>query len=492
LPDQTGYGFGKHTSDPARWQRASPLEGFVYRYMAHHMKYPTPDYHREFYWAVEDSDRLLEISPRGFGKSFRASFFLPLAFAAMERVQRIALISKTAGLAEYFLGLIKQEVASNKLLRNDFPSLRRGPRWANDELQFTNGVQIIAKGFGAQIRGFHPQLIVIDDPEDEESAASEIQRDKIYDIFLRTIMGALQDHEGEKALMAVIGTNIHPDCLVNKIYTNYEGRYPDWSILFFSALDREGKSIWEDAYSTQWLEKRRREIGSMAFKSEYMNEPILGEAILFYPDYFRTRYELEPLKQLLDIPHRDKVVVGAVDIAQSLRESADSSAWVIAAKQFSQNRKYVLSGQVVKLPMRHLARQVALECERYDVDYLYIEDPLKESTDPERQSIVPQVFREEFHGAGVRTIIRTVRPDRDKYRRAMPVQAMAERREIWFPKELSPGLRRVFDQIIRFPLAAHEDGLDAFVYCMRMLDKVGQRHDTPDFISMGDNYALRG
>jgi len=470
---------------------ASPVEGFAYRYLSHHMKFPTPDYHREFFWAIEDSARICEISPRGFGKSYRCSFFLPLALAALERVERIALISKTAGLAERFLGMIKAEVESNKILREDFPGMRRGVKWSNDFAQFGNGVQIWAKGFGAQIRGDHPQVIIIDDPEDEESASSESVREKMYEVFLRTIMGALEEEPGmENSKLLVIGTNVHPDCLVNKIYMNYEDRYADWSVLFFSALLDSGESIWPERFPVPWLEKRRREIGSLAFKSEYMNEPILGENVLFYPDYFRNRYKESPESTVDSIASDDKVVVCAVDVAQSMRESADSSAYVIGAKQRSTGKKFVLDGNTTHLPTRNLARTIASACERFNVDYCYIEDPLKESTDRERQSIVPKVFREEFFAFGCRTIIRTVRADKDKFRRALPVQAVAERREIWWPHTPSPGLRKVYDEIIRFPLGAHDDGLDAFVYCMRKLEETGKRVTESDFIRMGSGYAV--
>lgn len=486
------FGFGKFTADPDRWRKASPIEGFVYRYLPHHMKFPTPDFHREFYWALEDSKRLMEMSPRGFGKSIRASFFLPLAFAAMERVQKIAILSKTAGLAERFLGMIKTEVETNKILRYDFPRVRRGPKWSNDHAIFASGVEIWAKGWGAQIRGDHPNLIIVDDPEDEESTASEVQLEKTYEVFTRTIMGALDDEPGmQDAKVIVIGTNIHPDCLVNRIYTNYEDRYRDWSVLFFAAT-HAGQSIWPERRPLEWLEARLREIGPDAFNAEYMNEPILGHNVLLRPEFFRERNaEVDMERFARSIMPRDKVTICAVDIAQSMQDSADSSAWCVGLKNHNTQRKFVLSGDVVKVPVRLLAKMVAVDCERFDVDYCNIEDSLKESTDPERQSIVPTVFREEFIGAGVKTVVRTIKPDKDKYRRGLPVQAMAFRKEIIWPEKPGPGLRKLWDEVVGFPLRAHDDGYDAFVHCMRKLELAGRRHEQSSYLEMkGGSYAV--
>lgn len=489
-------GFGTFTNEPGRWTKASPVEGFVYRYLAHHMKYPTPDFHREYYWGLETSNRLLEMSPRGFGKSYRASFFTPLALAALGRTRSIAILSKTAALAERFLSLIKTEIESNRMLREDFPKMRRGRKWSSDHLITAGGVEMWAKGWGAQIRGDHPQVIIVDDPEDEESTASETQLEKTYEIFIRTIMGALDDEPGMRdAKVICIGTNIHPDCLVNRIYTNFENRYEDWAVLFFGAITPDGQSIWPERRPIEWLESRRREIGSKAFNAEYMNEPILGEEVLFYPDYFRQRYSEKPGQLVFSTPAYEKTVLCAVDIAQSMRESADRSAFVMGMKNHSNGKVYILDGTTARLPLRHLARQVAKHCDEYQADYVYVEDPLKESTDPEKQSIVPKIFREEFFASGCRTVVRTVRPDKDKYRRAMAVQPMAERSEILFPElgNLSPGLRRVFDEIIRFPLGAHDDGLDAWVHLCRKLNEAGRRRkDTKNFVRMGTPYGVSG
>jgi predicted phage terminase large subunit-like protein len=221
-----------------------------------------------------------------------------------------------------------------------------------------------------------------------------------------------------------------------------------------------------------------------------MNEPMLGDAVLFYPSLFRERYK-ESVKNLIYALHaKERVMVCAVDIAQSLSEAADRSAWCIALRCIKSNRKWVLDGNTGRMGVRELAREVGLRCEDLGVDYCFIEDPLKESTDPEKQSIIPKVFREEFFAAGIRTKIRTVRPDKDKYRRALKVQPMAERREILWPESPTPGLRKVFDEVLRFPLGAHDDGLDAFVHCMRKLDSSSVANQDKDFIQMGTSYAI--
>jgi len=67
---------------------------------------------------------------------------------------------------------------------------------------------------------------------------------------------------------------------------------------------------------------------------------------------------------------------------------------------------------------------------------------------------------------------------------------VAERREIWWPHTPSPGLRKVYDEIIRFPLGAHDDGLDAFVYCIRKVDETGKRNTGVEFVKMGSGYAI--
>ena len=76
------------------------------------------------------------------------------------------------------------------------------------------------------------------------------------------------------------------------------------------------------------------------------------------------------------------------------------------------------------------------------------------------------------------------------------MEPMAERLEIIWPAadQLTPGLRKIYDEIIRFPLGAHDDGLDAFVHLCRKLNNVSRRSDknNQSFVRMGTPYSVSG
>ena len=99
------------------------------------------------------------------------------------------------------------------------------------------------------------------------------------------------------------------------------------------ALEGEGKALWPDMFDSDKLLEIKKEIGTHAFSSQYMNEPLPAENALFKNDWLRF-YDQNPDE--IAEKNRGRIFM-AVDPAISEAESADYTAIVVAAEDENEN-----------------------------------------------------------------------------------------------------------------------------------------------------------
>jgi len=145
--------------------------------------------------------------------------------------------------------------------------------WAIGNITLTNGNQILERSVGSQIRGLHPQEIIIDDPL-KEFSISAIQ--KVTDWFYGDMIPTLH----HSASLRVIGTpfsytDIYAELSENQAYT--VRTYP-----CFNALN---EPLWPSRWDYDSLMARKAEIGSLKFTREYLCVPVSTGTSLFNPEY---------------------------------------------------------------------------------------------------------------------------------------------------------------------------------------------------------------
>jgi len=145
--------------------------------------------------------------------------------------------------------------------------------WAIGNIQLTNGNAILERSVGSQIRGLHPQEIIIDDPL-KEFSLSAIQ--KVTDWFFGDMIPTLH----HTANLRMIGTpftytDIFAQLEENEAYT--VRKYP--------CLNAMNEPLWPDRWNYDALMQRKAEIGSLKFTREYMCIPVSTGTALFDQDY---------------------------------------------------------------------------------------------------------------------------------------------------------------------------------------------------------------
>ena len=312
------------------------LDYFNRTYFPHYFTKPSSRLHKYFAArypaminravATGEGDKEANAAPRGNAKSTTGTFGLPLWAAAFRKRKFALIVSETRGQAESFLSFIKIELETNERLQQDFPELvGEGPKWTSDQIITRNGVKIQAAGAGQKLRGLRhgncrPDLVIVDDLENDESVESPDQRRKLENWFFKALMKIGQPD----TVFIVVGTILHYDSLLAKLLVKpgWKGqkfkavikwspavkRWEEWERIFadisigkeqaeaaadsyFAAHEAEmlagTEVLWEEMEPYYYLMKMRVSDGPAYFESEKQNEPLNPEDQVFSEEWFQ-------------------------------------------------------------------------------------------------------------------------------------------------------------------------------------------------------------
>ena len=130
------------------------------------------------------------------------------------------ILSDSSDQAEGFLENIRVEFEENGLIREDFGNLQ-GKVWRNNVILTTTNIKVEAIGSGKKIRGrkhrnWRPDLLVLDDIENDENVRTAEQRSKLSNWFNKAVSKAGDSYTD----IVYIGTLLHYDSLLAHTLTN--------------------------------------------------------------------------------------------------------------------------------------------------------------------------------------------------------------------------------------------------------------------------------
>ena len=308
---------------------------FAEDFLGHMLINDVPDFHKDIYKMLPREKRIVLAAPRGFAKSYICSVIYPLHQALFQHKKDICIISASEGLAVELLRKIRTEFETNDTILQFFGDMR-SPKWTEGHLILNTGINLRARGAGGQIRGFRPDCVILDDIETDESVVSEEQRSKLRDWIFKACINTLLPH----GQFVMIGTLIHPLALLNEILLNDNGWPKKKYKAYIDGIQKEGQELWPDLWTHERLQARKKEIGSFAFSSEYLNDPVANETAAIKENQIRYWTEL---------PRQYSCVI-AVDPAYSDDEKADFKVASLIAIDQAQNR-YLLSYIRTHIPL---------------------------------------------------------------------------------------------------------------------------------------------
>jgi len=227
--------------------------------------------------------------PRGHGKS--TLFEGLLLWAICEELFRFGfIVSKVLDQSKLRLDKVKTELEDNERIRADYGDLVGTRKWTETDIVTSTGVRLRAYGTLSKIRGvkhgaFRPDLILVDDGEEDEHVRTEPQRQKTRDWFTRALIPTM---EPDRGILIVNGTILHYDSLLARLVG--DDHFAGWRKRRYRALstlpDGRLAALWPSKWPVPRLlalknPKSSKCIGTVAFNCEYQNDPISDETALF-------------------------------------------------------------------------------------------------------------------------------------------------------------------------------------------------------------------
>lgn len=504
------YALGIPLTGPTGIRRklgAIDLEFFGRAYFPHYFSRPSPEFHRELdaIWqqGVLKGDfpvtparvkaisrrpgvRRVTAAPRGHAKSTNLTFKGTMHSTLYEYKHYPIIISDSSEQAEGFLDNIRVEFEENAAIREDFGDLA-GSVWRSNVLVTKTNIKIEAIGSGKKIRGrkhrnWRPDLIILDDVENDENVRTPEQRKKLENWFNKAVSKAGDDYTD----IIYIGTLLHYDSLLAKTLKNPAYRavkykavisfsqaddlWQTWEQLFtdLSNDNREADArayfeanraamlegtevLWEEKLSYYDLMVMRVSEGEASFNSEEQNEPINPDDCIFIAEWFEFYNEAE-----VDFKSRDFQFFGFVDPSLGKSKKSDFSAIITLAKHKATGYMYVLDADIER---RHPDRIITdvLEKERW-LRATYGRGYKKLGAEVNQfQWFLKEELAKASARAGLYLPIEEVQQTSDKTLRIQTLQPDIKNHYIKF----NARHKRLLEQLEHFPMASHDDGPDA-------------------------------
>jgi len=188
--------------------------------------------------------------------------------------------------------------------------------WKKSQKYFNNESRIRAASTSKSLEGPHVHLIILDDILEEFPRMSD---ERVIHFIKRVVM-PMRLPEGK---ILLIGTQKRIGDA-----TDWVRQSPDWAHVWHPALDEEGKPRWPEYWTVDRLEAERHSMGTRAFESEYLLNPLDPETAVIPWNV------IEPcLDESLgfDKPIGDTDIVIGVDLAVGLDTTNDETAYTVVS-----------------------------------------------------------------------------------------------------------------------------------------------------------------
>lgn len=266
------------------------IQDFAQDILPHWLTFKTPAFHKDIYALLRTEPLLALSAPRGFAKSTVCSKIFPI-WAALYRVYGdISIISASEDfVVREIMSLLRNEFETNKKIIRLFGE-QKTDQWSASYFKLKNGIAFEGLGINGQLRGGRRGVVILDDVESNDSVISEDQRTKLKDKVNKEIIPKLLPD----SICCIVGTIIHPLCYLREVLNNKDN---GWTKREYRAYKdakssdtrkmHQGNELWADMWSHDKLQKRKAAIGSTAFASEYLNDPITDGGMPINEEHIR-------------------------------------------------------------------------------------------------------------------------------------------------------------------------------------------------------------
>lgn len=463
LEDFKQKAYAMFKADPLMWGKI---------FFAHHFRMESPRFHQEVINAAMETKKLSVAAPRESAKSTMLIFIYPSHGIIFKRFHFIVLVSNTFKKAAMHLDSIKKELAENQMLRETFPGIKIIRDAEGDsEFQHPDGfsVKFLCKGVdqigsirGVKYGAYRPDLILVDDMEDDELVKNPERRRDLQEVYDEALIPA-----GERGVVQIInvGTILHDDCQMAKLISR--NHYPEFKKMIYRAHLDIGKpterSLWPQKWSVEDLHKLMKEKPNV-YAKEMQNDPVAGLNVRFAKADFRYWRQEGADAVLLDInlqpvskiPLKSCKAAVSCDLAWSEKKDADYC--VLLPGLLTPESDILISDYVARKGIRpdDFVEQLFIMVERLErATGSHVPVGFEKSM---LENVTQFLLKREMKKRGKFLVTKELVWDNDKQKRIEIRLQPRYAQHVIFHKQ---GMGDLEHQLERFPSGAHDDIIDA-------------------------------
>lgn len=409
---------------------------------------------------LDDSveNRLCVTQPPRTAKSSLITLSFPFWLILMNPKLNILVVNYNKELANDFGVVLRQLFIDNSDLLAQRDIFLSNVEHAKSSFRFENGKgellgSIKLVGVGGTITGRDVDICICDDLIKGFVDCTQTLLDKLYEWFKNILIPRLEPH----SKLFMLGTRWHTQDIIGRLKEEHQDKY---RFIELKALNEDGTCIWPNKYTPEFFEERRKEVGDRVFEAQYQGQPLDETGDYFNLDWIIFEEEFD---------YNNPLITGRVrswDLAYSSEEPGKDNDFTASCKMYRlQDDTYYVTNVTMK---------------RYGDDLLNV---LKRTArqDTANTRILLETGTK---GGAAKELYNQYKPHFEGYvtEQSEPVGSKVDRAR-GFKEALMQGkIRFVLDanqreilinQLKGFPLARHDDLIDALSYAFSKLSQQG-------------------
>ena len=319
------------------------------------------------------------------------------------------------------------------------------------EVQYRSGqrVRIEAYGKGAAVRGLswgakRPDLVIIDDPQDEEDARSETVTEADWDWFLSDVYFL-----GQSSRIFLIGNNLGERCIVERVLAG--AVQLGFRAVRIPILDAEGRSAWPEKWPEPAIAAEREEFSRLG-KLDIWFRNKMCECI----DPGSQKFRRDMFRYFENTLRTDGMsIYTTVDLAISKKPGADYSA-IVTVGVSGDGHWFVLDVEYGRYDPTQTMDAIFSAVQKWRPLCVGIEAVAY-------QSALQHFLEKEMPKRGCFFRIQPLKAEKKKELRIDALQPRFTVSSVWFRRD-APWLEKLESELLAYPHGAHDDVIDALAY----------------------------
>lgn len=463
---------------------SSPL-AWAYYFFPHLFRSESPPFHVHILNAIINNKKVAIAAPRGAAKTTLMNFAFIAHQICFQKKRNIIIIQANEDKAMKSLANIKSEFDHNQELKSTYSI-----RFDKDNAAQT--VFLHPDGFATQVscygrkqmskvrgeifRGYRPDIILLDDLEDDDMVRTRDLREELHRVYEDAIEPAIDTMEDYR--IVYIDTIKHYDSQLAKLLN--PDMYTEYVKIKFQARNSVNgtyQSLWPEKWSLEFLADLEKN-SPIKFAKEMQNDPIAGSSQIFNPNDFR-RWAIAVDDYLLYDYDGSIISKGSLkecrcaigyDLAWSEKRRHDSTAIVpvlITPDNYILVDSYI-NEQGIK-PDKLAQYMFSLNDKYYGITGRHVVHGMEKG---KYEQVSKWFLQQEMKKRNKWLDIRDMQWTHDKQERiTAPLQPRYVNHAIYHRKDMGD----LETQLSRFPSAVHDDLPDALQNAVRLLTDVPKK-----------------